>query len=93
LELPAPARIDHVILQEDCSAGQRIRAYRLEGRAQGNWQALGTGTAIGHKRIQPVAPVVAEAVRFVATESVGQGKIRRLAVFSTGSEPPSTWNA
>jgi alpha-L-fucosidase len=92
LELPAPTRIDHVILQEDCAAGQRIRAYRLEGRVQGNWQALGVGTAIGHKRIQPIAPAVVDAVRFVATESVGQGEIRRLAVFSTGSEPPSTWN-
>ena len=56
LELPGPTPIDHVVLQEECSAGQRIRAYRLEARVQGNWRTLGTGTAIGHKRIQPVTP-------------------------------------
>ena len=93
LPLPSPARIDHLILQEDCSAGQRIRAYRLEGRTQGKWVALGRGASIGQKRIQPVAPGVLEAVRLVITESVGQASMRRLAVFDTGSEPPSTWDA
>jgi len=93
LLLPSPTRIDHVILQEDCSAGQRVRTYRLEARAQGNWQTLGTGTAIGHKRIQPVTPAVVDAVRLIATQSVGQAAIRRLAVFNTGATPPSTWDA
>jgi len=93
LSFPSPARIDHVILQEDCSAGQRVRAYRLEAKAQGNWQTLGTGAAIGHKRIQSFAPTVADAVRFVATQSVGQAAIRRLAGFNTGVTPPSSWDA
>jgi alpha-L-fucosidase len=92
LNLPAPTLINHVILQEDCSAGQRVRAYRLEARAQGNWRTLGTGTAIGHKRIQPVTPTVVDSVRLTATECEGQGMIRRLAVFNTGSAPPSTWD-
>jgi len=93
LSLPSPARLDHVILQENCSAGQRIRAYRLEGRAQGKWVALGRGTSIGQKRIQPVAPAVFEAVRVTITEGVGQAALRRLAAFNTGSQPPSTWDA
>jgi len=93
LSLPSAARIDHVILQEDSSAGQRVRAYHLEARVQGNWQMLGAGTAIGHKRIQPVTPAVVDAVRLIATESVGQAAIRRLAVYNTGSAPPSTWDA
>ena len=93
LALPSPTRIDHAILQEDCSTGQRVRAYRLEARAQGNWQTLGTGTAIGHQRIQPVTPTVVDAVRLMVTESVGQAAIRRLGVFNTGAAPPSTWDA
>ena len=93
LELPAPARIDHVILQEHCTGGQRIRAYKLDARAQGNWQELGRGTAIGHKRIQPVTPGVVDAVRLTVTQSVGSPAIRRLALFNTGTEPPPTWNA
>jgi alpha-L-fucosidase len=93
LELPSPTRIDHAILEEDCSAGQRVRAYRLEARVRGNWQTMGKGTAIGHKRIQPVTPTVVDAVSLVATESAGQAAIRRLAVFNTGVAPPSTWDA
>jgi hypothetical protein len=51
------------------------------------------GTAVGHKQIQPVTPTVVDAVRLIATQSVGQGAIRRLAVFNTGATPPSTWDA
>jgi alpha-L-fucosidase len=93
LPLPSPTHIDHMILQEECSTGQRIRGYRLEGRAQGKWVALGEGTAIGHKRIQPFNPGVFEAVRLIIPSSVGEPAIRRLAVFNTGSPPPRTWDA
>ena len=93
VDLAAPTRIDHVILQEDCRGGQRVRGYRLEARAEGNWRTLGGGTAIGHKRIQPVTPTVADAVRLTVTQSVGSPAIRRLALFNTGAEPPSTWDA
>ena len=93
LSLPSPARVDHVVLQEDCSAGQRVHVYRLEGRVQGKWVVLGKGTAIGQKRIQPVTPAVLDAVRLVITSSVGQPAMRRLAAFETGSQPPSTSDA
>jgi alpha-L-fucosidase len=93
LPLPSPTHIDHVILQEECSTGQRIRGYRLEGHAQGKWVALGEGTAIGHKRIQPFNPGVFEAVRLIIPSSVGEPAIRRLAVFNAGSPPPRTWDA
>ena len=93
LPLPSPTRVDHMILQEDCSTGQRIHSYRLEGQAQGKWAALGEGTAIGHKRIQPFNPGVFEAVRLIIPSSLGEPAIRRLAIFETGSPPPRTWNA
>lgn len=93
LKLASPRRIDHVILQEDCSQGQRVRAYRLDGNAKGKWAVLGRGTAIGHKRIQPVAPTVVRALRFVAEESAAEPIIRRFALFDTGTKPPLDWNA
>ncbi|MGH9402783.1 MAG: alpha-L-fucosidase, partial [Terriglobia bacterium] len=93
LSLLSPSQIDHVILQEDCSLGQRIRAYRLEGQTHAGWIALGRGTAIGHKRIQPITPTVLRAVRLVVTESAGRPEIRRMALFNTGVKPPSTWDA
>jgi len=93
LPLPSPMRVDHMILEEDCSTGQRIRSYRLEGQAQGEWAALGEGTSVGHKRIQPFNPGVFEAVRLIIPSSVGDPSIRRLAIFDTGSPPPRTWDA
>lgn len=93
LSLSNASRVDHVILQENCSLGERVRAYKLEGRSEGKWQSLGTGSAIGHKRIQPIEPVVVDAVRLVAVESAAPPVIRRFAVFNTGSAPPPTWNA
>lgn len=93
LELGKPTRIDTVILQEDTAKGERVRGYRLEGRAGGKWQTIGGGSAIGHKHIEPVAPVSVDAVRLVVTEHVSEPAIRTLAVFATGVKPPADWNA
>jgi alpha-L-fucosidase len=92
LKLDQPTRVDHVILQEEISQGERVRAYTLEGLVDGKWILLGTGTAIGHMRIQPFGPVMLAALRFKSTAAVGIPVIRRMAVFSTHAAPPSTWN-
>jgi alpha-L-fucosidase len=92
LALPGgPRRVDHVVLQEDLAGGERVRAYRLEALVDGAWTLLGTGTAIGHKRIHPVGPVTAGAVRLVCTRAAAPPLIRRLAAFDTGAAPPPTW--
>ncbi len=93
LRLHASTELDHVILQEDCRYGQRVRAFRLEGRTGAGWQPLYAGSSIGHKRILPVAPGSYSAVRVVTTESQGEPHIRRIAVFHTGVQPPATWDA
>lgn len=93
LTLKTPARIDTVVLQEDTTLGERVRAYRLEGRVNGAWTPLGDGLSIGQKRIQPVKPVLVDAVRVVVTKSAGLAALRRLAVFDTGIAPPADWNA
>ncbi len=93
LPLPTPARIDTIILEEDCSFGERVRRYKLEARHAGTWVPLGTGTAIGHKRIQPVVPTLVDAVRVVVIESSTSPLIRRVAVFDTNTPPPPKWDA
>lgn len=93
LELPQPHRIDTVIVEEDTALGERVRVFQLEGRSRGEWAALGNGTAIGHKRIQPVEARVVDAVRLRITDAAAPPVIRRLAVFDTGKEPPADWNA
>lgn len=89
LSLPSNSRIDHVIVQEDCALGERVRSYRLEAYSDGKWAILGTGSAIGHKRIQPIDLTVMDAIRLVTSESVARPEIRRFAAFNTNSLPPS----
>jgi alpha-L-fucosidase len=95
IELPiaGPRRIDHILLEEDCRFGQRVRAFRVEGLAGGEWIALNEGTSIGHKRIVPVAPREFSMLRLSVADSEGEPCIRRFAAFNTGSAPPQNWNA
>jgi alpha-L-fucosidase len=92
LRLRSPATVDHVVIEEDLAGGERVRGYRLEGRRGGAWLPLGEGSAIGHKRIQPVPPTPVNALRLEVTRSAAPPRIRRLAAFSTGAAPPPTWN-
>ena len=86
LVLREPAEIDHVIVMEDIKHGERVRAYEIEGLVPGNeWQKLCDGVSIGHKRIQSFTHTEVAKVRFRATKTVANPRIRRLAVFSGGT--------
>ncbi len=93
LQLAEPARVDHVILQEDCRHGQRVLSFRLEGQTGHGWTTLYTGSSIGHKRIVPVPANIYRRIRLAVIHSMGEPRIRRLAAFNTGSAPPPTWDA
>jgi hypothetical protein len=83
LDLGHPEAINHVITMEDIREGQRVRAYRLEGLADGGWLVLvPKGLSVGHKRIDVFPRTVVSKVRIVVTESVGQPVISRLAAFN-----------
>jgi len=84
--------VDHVILQEDCHFGQRVRAFRLEGLAGGKWSVIYSGSSIGHKRVIPFAAQSFTALRLVVTDSSGEPRLRRFAAFHTGAIAPATWN-
>ncbi|HTV81663.1 MAG TPA: alpha-L-fucosidase [Acidobacteriaceae bacterium] len=92
LDFRQPQSIDTVILEEDTGLGERVRAFRLEGRIHGAWIAIGRGTAIGHKRIQPVERRVIDAVRLRVREAAAPPRIRTFAVFDTGQQPPADWD-
>jgi alpha-L-fucosidase len=95
LALAEPARIDTVVLQERIASGERVRAYRIEGQrdTDGSWTLLGQGSAIGHKRIQPVSAQVVRALRLVVPDAVDEPMIRTFAAFDTQVAPPADWDA
>ncbi|MEM9329106.1 MAG: alpha-L-fucosidase [Bacteroidota bacterium] len=76
LELKEPAVIDHLILQEDIEQGERVRSYAIEARVGGEWQPVGEGTCIGHKRIQAIDPVETSALRLRITASIASPIIK-----------------
>jgi alpha-L-fucosidase len=82
VDLAEPTLIDRVVTMEDLSGGERVRQYAIDGLERGKWRQLRAGTAIGHKRIDLLAPARVEAVRLRVLEGVGTPQIRRLAVYS-----------
>ena len=84
LTLPRPSRIDHVVIMEDITQGERIRAYDVEGLVGGErWQRLCEGRSVGHKRIERFNPVEVAKVRLRITKAVGSPVVRNLAAFCT----------
>lgn len=85
LALPQPANIDHVVVMEELSHGERIRAYRIEALTPGNaWVTLCDGLAVGHKRIQTFPRREVAKLRLQVTKAAGEPKIRRLAAYFVG---------
>lgn len=93
LRLAKPTRVDHVILEEDCRFGQRVRAFCVEGLLGNEWKTLYAGTSIGHKRIVALQGHDSRGLRLKVTETQGEPRIRRFAAFNAGAEAPATWDA
>jgi alpha-L-fucosidase len=82
LDLGRPTAINHAVTMEAIGEGQRVRAYRLEGLADGTWKTLvPAGMSIGHKQIDSFPRAEVSRVRLVVTRSAAKPLIRRLAVF------------
>ena len=81
LALAKPTVIDHVIVMEQITEGERVRRYVIEGLSRGQWTELAHGQSIGHKRIERFYPAEVTKVRVRVTEAVAEPLIRKLAVY------------
>ncbi len=86
LDLKRPRRIDHIVAMEDLAQGQRVREYRVEGLAGGEWKELVRGTSVGQKKIDVVRPVEVAKVRWTALQAADTPAIRRLALYDVGGQ-------
>lgn len=82
LILREPTVIDHVLLMERVTEGERVRDFVVEGKAGNGWTELCKGQIIGHKRIDRIKPVEVSAVRFRCLQSVAEPRLRKFAVYS-----------
>ena len=86
VQMLAPAKIDRAVIMEDTTQGERVRRYVIEGQVDSVWRKLAVGTAIGHTKIDLFASTVVSSVRLRVLESVGEPRIRKLAVFVTSEQ-------
>ncbi len=81
LRLRSPTSVDHLVTMEDLREGERVRSYTIDGLVDGEWRQLASGTAIGHKKIDRIAPTRVSQLRLRVLESVGSARVRRFAVY------------
>jgi len=81
LALPREMQVDHVVLMEDLPRGHRIRQYAVQAKVGRQWQQVAQGSAIGHKKIDRLAPVRCVALRLTVQQSVGVPQVRRFAAY------------
>ena len=73
ISFPGQKQVNHVILQEDVSQGQRVKKYIIEGSTDGKqWKTIFQGTSIGNKKIDrfPTESLKKIRVRFVDTKAI-----------------------
>lgn len=81
INLSPNSSIQRIVIQEDISKGENIRAYSFEAFVDGEWKPIAEGTSVGHKRIQKFSPVIASKIRFTVTESASDIFIKQLSIY------------
>lgn len=77
IRVSAGKAVRYVVIMEDITDGQHVRAFRL--LADG--KPIYASACIGHKRIVPFDSLTAGTLTLEITESAGEAKIRELAIY------------
>jgi alpha-L-fucosidase len=85
LVLPRKQAVDHVVLQEKLTLGERVRRYTVEVRSDAEWNVVAAGLGMGHKQIHWFEPVETTKLRLRVTESSATPHIRQLAAYQVCS--------
>lgn len=83
LDLLSPVSFDHVSIQEDIGAGQRIARHVVDVWNGSTWRPLTEGTTIGYKRLYRFPSVSSSMVRLRIVESYGEPNILRMQVMNS----------
>ena len=81
VEFDSPQYMDVIEIQEYIPLGQRISSFKTQVLVNGQWQDYGSGHTIGYKRLIKGAPVMAEGVRVVITDSYATPLINNIGVY------------
>lgn len=64
--------VNAAVISEDITKGERVRSYKIEGKINGKWRILSSGTCIGHKKIDTWKPQNVSALRLYIKMSEGK---------------------
>ncbi|MBZ4042280.1 alpha-L-fucosidase [Flavobacterium hibisci] len=64
-----PVAINRILLQEYIKLGQRVKAFTVEAKIDGNWKTVANETTIGYKRILRIDRITASALKINITDS------------------------
>lgn len=82
LKIPGGKQVKQVMLQEDITKGQRIRAFEIQAYQKGKWRTVFSGTAVGHKMIAVLPEAItAQKVRLLVKACAAQPVIKLFAVY------------
>jgi alpha-L-fucosidase len=82
LDLGGPTTFNRFEAQEYIRLGQRVRAFKVEALAGGEWKEVAKGTTIGYKRILCFPAVKAAQVRFTITDAKSCPVISNMGIFN-----------
>lgn len=87
-----PTVVDHAVMQEDITCGERVLKYVLEGHlTSGEWVTLASGTNIGHKHIDLFDAAEVKALRLKIINCKAKPVISNFSAF--GPKPRSVQQA
>lgn len=85
LQVNACAATDMLCIMEDIRFGERVRAFVVEGKLDGQWLTVWRGTNIGHRHLERLRGRPYEEFRLRITASVGEPRIRNFSAWQAGS--------
>ncbi|MEC8636403.1 MAG: alpha-L-fucosidase [Bacteroidota bacterium] len=81
LSFDEPKIIKNIIIQEDISKGQRVRAYTIHALSKGEWKKIAQGESIGHKRIHQLYPIEVEELKLEINQKILPPIIKQFSVY------------
>ena len=81
LKFKKPTNINHIIIQETISKGERVHVYKIETLVNGKWLVICEGESIGHKRIEQFKTVKTNRIRLKIVTALREPQIKNLSAF------------
>ena len=82
LPLKRPTLIHAICVAEDIAQGERVLKYEIEGKVNGKWLLLNSGSCIGHKRLVEIEPTTVSALRLKIKEAKATPCIKDFSVYA-----------